>query len=57
MKKIGSTETWFGREMDCGHCGSEGATVSEKGKRKTSTQRTAWGKQVSIAIALESNRA
>lgn len=30
MKKLGSLETWFGREVDHGFCSREGAAVSEK---------------------------
>ena len=33
LKKVGSVEMQFRREMDHGFCGGEGATVSEKGER------------------------
>ena len=35
MKKVGSAETWLGREMDCGCCSGEGAAVMQKGQRHT----------------------
>ena len=57
MKKVGSLKMGFGRETDHGHCGGEGGVVTEKGEKQTSTQRRAWGKQIPIAIGLESNRA
>ena len=35
LKKVGSAETEFEKETDCGHCSGEGAMVMEKGKRWT----------------------
>ena len=39
LKKVGRVEMQFGREIDLGHYNGKGATVLEKGKRETSTQR------------------
>ena len=33
LKKVGSMEIWFWREMDCGHCDEERAVIVEKSKR------------------------
>lgn len=38
LNKIGSADTWFGKETDLDHCRGEGAVVKEKGDRQTSTQ-------------------
>lgn len=58
MKEVGGTETQLGREIDHGHCGGEGDTVLEKGQRQTNTntQGSTRGKQIPIAIGLESER-
>ena len=45
-----------GRETDCGPYSGKGALFTEKGERKTSTQRRSRGKQILIAIGLESER-
>lgn len=55
-KKLGSVETQHEGEIDHGHCGGKPATVVEKSKRQTSTQGSTAGKQISIAIGLESER-
>lgn len=52
LKKVGSEELQFGRERDYGHCG-EGAMVSGKDERQTSTQGRKWGKLIPIKIGLE----
>lgn len=43
-KKVGSRETLFEREMECGLCCGEGAAVLENGKSQTSTQGSVQGK-------------
>lgn len=57
LKKVGSVETWFGKETDHDRCWGEGAAVMEKNKTQTSTQGSTWGKQIPIAKGLESERA
>lgn len=54
--KVGSVETQCEKQIDHGHCGGKVATVAEKGKTQTSTQGSTGGKQISIAIGLESER-
>lgn len=56
LKKVGSVEIQFGKEMDHGYRCGEGATVIEKDKRQNSTQETTWGKQIPIATGLENKR-
>lgn len=41
---MGSAKTEFGREMNLGYCGREGATVMGKDEGQTNTQGSAWGK-------------
>lgn len=45
LEKVGGVETWFGRETNHGREGEEGAMATEKGKRQTTTQGSAWGKE------------
>lgn len=52
-KKVGSTEMWFGKKMDCGHYSGKGALDVEKSERQTRTQGSTWGKRIPIAIGLE----
>jgi len=56
LKNVGSAETQPRRETEYDHCNGEGTTVAEKGEIQTSTQKSAQGKQIPIAIGLESER-
>ena len=59
MKKVGSEETWFGREMDNGSCGGEGALVTEKGQSSQSRHmgEPIPGRGIPIAIGLKARGA
>lgn len=50
-------ETGFREETDLSCYGEEGAAVIEKGKRQTNTQGNVQGKNIPIAIGLESEKA
>lgn len=57
MKKVRSVEMQFGKEIDHGYRGGEGATFMEKDERQNSTQGTTWEKQICVETGLENERA
>ena len=54
LKVVGGMKTWYRREKGHVCCNGEGAMVTEKCERWTNRQSNTWGKQISIAICLES---
>lgn len=54
MKKVGYSETQLGRETNHCCCGAKGARVMEKEKTQAITQGSTRGKEIFIAIDLES---
>lgn len=56
MKKVGSAESWLGREMDSNCCSGEGAMVTEMDMSQTTHRGDTQGKLIPIATGLESKR-